>query len=399
MSEFTISAYITVLKEGMQDTQENVTRTLFDSVCLFMSNPVDLKPKFITSLIQQKVEVQNEIKKASADPKIIAEAKNYFDDVVFPKININLVDDICHRLTLLYSNDTSVPSNKKADLDNLLTSNDLGNFLCQCFLYALNRDNKSLEHELRTDDNPLLSEVDYQCPLCHSPLIKKIKNKSVKKYEITKIFPNDLSSDEQDLFIANRTPAVHLDSSDNMIALCSDCSESYLLNPELDKYIKLFGLKEYAKKNYQMHVQLSTLNLEDEIKNIINGLYDINSNTAMQDFRMDPLLISEKIDPSCFVLKQTITSYVLQYYKFIRKLFSELDSFSENRFNIIASEIKIAYETIHPTCSSQEEIFAKISEWIMKQLNMPNSQKYRISCDIVVAFFVQNCEVFDEITK
>lgn len=218
-------------------------------------------------------------------------------------------------------------SNKKADLDNLLASNDIGNFLCQCFLYALNRDNKFLDHELRTDDIPLLYEVDYQCPLCHSPLIKKIKNKSVKKYEITKIFLDDLSSDEQDLFIANKTPAVHLDSSDNMIALCSDCSESYLLNPELDEYIKLFNLKEYAKKNYQMQVQLSTLNLEDEIKNIINGLYDINSNTAIQDFRMDPLLISEKINPSCFVLKHTVTSYVLQYYKFIRKLFSELDSF------------------------------------------------------------------------
>lgn len=114
---------------------------------------------------------------------------------------------------------------------------------------------------------------------------------------------------------------------------------------------------------------------------------------------MDPLLISEKIDPSCFVLKHTVTSYVLQYYNFIRKLFSELDSFSENRFNIIASEIKIAYETLQPTCSSQEEIFAKISEWIMQQLSMPHSQKYRISCDVVVAFFVQNCEVFDEITK
>ena len=399
MSEFTISAYITVLREGIQDTQENVTRTLFDSICLSMNNPVDLKPKFITSLIQRKVEVQNEITKASADPKIIAKAKDYFDDVVFPKININLVDDICHRLTLLYSNDPSVPSNKKADLDNLLASNDLGNFLCQCFLYALNRNNKPLNHELSTDDIPLLSEVDYQCPLCHSPLIKKIKNKSVRKYEITKIFPNDLSSDKQDLFIANRTPAVHLDSSDNMIALCADCSDSYLLKPELDEYIKLFDLKESAKKNYQIQVQLSTLNLEDEIKNIINSLYDIDSNTVIQNFRLDPLLISEKIDPSCFILKQTVTSYVLQYYKFIRKLFSELDSFSENRFNIIASEIKLAYETIHPTCNSQEEIFAKISEWIMKQLNMPNSQKYKISCDIVVAFFIQNCEVFDEITE
>lgn len=398
MSEFNISGYITILKEGMQDTQENVTRTLFDAVCLSMNNPVDLKPKFITSLIQRKVEVQNEIKKASADPKIIAEAEDYFDDVVFPKININLLDDTCHKLMLLYSNDASVPVNKKAELDNLLTNNNLVKFLCHCFLYALNRDNKSLDRDLNTDDVPLLSEVDYKCPLCHAPLIKKIKNKSVKKYEITRIFPEDLSQNEHDLFIASRTPAVHLDSSDNMIALCPDCSESYLLNPELEDYINLYDLKGYAKKNYQMQIQLSTLNLEDEIKIIINGLYDINSNTVIQDFRMDPLLISEKIDPSCFVLKQTVTSHVLQYYRFIRKLFSELDSFSENRFNIIASEVKLVYETIHPTCTSQEETFAKISEWIMQQLNMPNSQKYTLACDIVVAFFVQNCEVFNEIT-
>lgn len=134
MSEFTISAYITILKAGMQDTQENVTRILFDSVCLSMKNPVDLKPKFITSLIQRKVDVQNEIKKASADPRIIAKAEDYFDNEVFPKININLIDDICHRLKLLYSTDISVPSNKKADLDNLLASNNLGIFLCQCFL-------------------------------------------------------------------------------------------------------------------------------------------------------------------------------------------------------------------------------------------------------------------------
>ncbi|WP_314353550.1 ABC-three component system protein [uncultured Granulicatella sp.] len=398
MSEFTISAYIKILKDGMQDTQENVTRILFDAICLFMSNTVDFSPKFITNLIKRKVEVQNEIKKASADPKIIAKAEDYFDETVFPKINNFLIDDVCHKLTLLYSNDQSVPKTKKDDLDNLLASNDIGKFLCQCFMYALNRDNKFLDQELRIDDIPLLSEVDYQCPLCNSPLIKKIRNMSVKKYEITKIFPDDLSSDEQDLFIANRTPVVHLDSSDNMIALCTDCSETYLLNPELDEYTKLFDLKEYSKKNYQMQMQVSNLNLEDEIQYIINSLYDINSTTGIQDFRMDPLLIRDKIDSSCFILKHTVTSYVLQYYKFIRKLFSELDSFSENRFNIIASEVKLAYETIHPTCSSQEETFTKISEWIMQQLNIPNSKKYHIASDIVVAFFIQNCEVFNEIT-
>lgn len=85
MSEFNISGYITILKEGMQDTQENVTRTLFDAVCLSMNNPVDLKPKFITSLIQRKVEVQNEIKKPQPILRSLPKLKTILMMWYFPK--------------------------------------------------------------------------------------------------------------------------------------------------------------------------------------------------------------------------------------------------------------------------------------------------------------------------
>lgn len=46
---------------------------------------------------------------------------------------------------------------------------------------------------------------------------------------------------------------------------------------------------------------------------------------------------------------------------------------------------------------SQETIYYDIVEWLMHKLSLSND--YRTACEIVVAFFVQNCEVFDEISK
>lgn len=398
MSEFNISSYIKVLKEGLQETQENTTRLLFDAIILSMSNPVDLKPKFITSLMQRKVEVQNEIKKASADPMIIAEAKEHFNEEILSKINSNLLDDTCSKICDLYMNDKTVPLSKRDSLDTLFTAGKFGDFLCESFLYAINRENRTSDLSMETDDVPLLSEVNYQCPICHTKLIKKIKNKPQKKYEITPIFPLDIDDSKEVAFTNQRTPSKSLTSNENMIALCPDCSEAYLIDQDINEYTKLFDIKSEATRNYQLQVQLTSLNLEEEIQKIVIGLSKIDSNVQIQDFRMDPLLISKKIEPSNFLLTNSITNYVLQYYKFIQKLFSDLDSFADNRFNIIASEIKLAYETIETTSNSQEETYSLLSDWIMSNLRLKNSYKYKLACDIVIAFFVQNCEVFHEIT-
>ena len=85
------------------------------------------------------------------------------------------------------------------------------------------------------------------------------------------------------------------------------------------------------------------------------------------------------------------------YYHFVRKHLSELDDAGSN-FKIIANQVQNYYlKLARSKGKSQSDIYYDIVDWIMHKLSLSND--YRIACEIVVSFFVQNCEVFDEISK
>ena len=66
-------------------------------------------------------------------------------------------------------------------------------------------------------------------------------------------------------------------------------------------------------------------------------------------------------------------------------------------FNLIASEVKLAYQKLDNGLLSQDEIVNGLSEWIKNKSGV--GSKNMRACHIVVAFFIQNCEVFREISK
>ena len=66
-------------------------------------------------------------------------------------------------------------------------------------------------------------------------------------------------------------------------------------------------------------------------------------------------------------------------------------------FNLIASEVHNAYETLSSTIGSEEKIFSSLSIWIRNKLGLDD--EYITATEIIAAFFVQNCEVFHEITE
>lgn len=66
-------------------------------------------------------------------------------------------------------------------------------------------------------------------------------------------------------------------------------------------------------------------------------------------------------------------------------------------FNLIASEVKLAYQKLDNGLLSQDEIVNGLAEWIKNKSGV--GSKNMRACHIVVAFFIQNCEVFREISK
>ena len=76
------------------------------------------------------------------------------------------------------------------------------------------------------------------------------------------------------------------------------------------------------------------------------------------------------------------------YYRYIEKVFSDSDA----DFDMIASEIKLSSQKLEKTGMSQAEVISELSEWIRNKAGLgPDGQ---LACDIVVSFFIQNCEVF-----
>ncbi|MCD0021636.1 HNH endonuclease, partial [Streptococcus agalactiae] len=86
----------------------------------------------------------------------------------------------------------------------------------------------------------------------------------------------------------------------------------------------------------------------------------------------------------------------VMYYYYIQEQFQNLVDSHPITFNIIGSQIKTAYLQASYSGISQQEIYNHLVLWLESITpEIPNNT----ACQIVISFFVQNCEVFDEITK
>jgi hypothetical protein len=72
-----------------------------------------------------------------------------------------------------------------------------------------------------------------------------------------------------------------------------------------------------------------------------------------------------------------------------------LKELGTDRFDNIAIQIKSFYKKCGSLSNDKDVVFDQIVEWVKLKSGNDN----RIASEIVVSFFVQNCEVFDAITE
>ncbi|MGL5899491.1 MAG: ABC-three component system protein [Lactobacillaceae bacterium] len=109
----------------------------------------------------------------------------------------------------------------------------------------------------------------------------------------------------------------------------------------------------------------------------------------------DPFKVVQKIEDN-LLLFDDIKEKVVRYYRFVQEQFRLLEGSSSNNFGIVASQIRTAYLKANASGISQEEVFNQLVSWLE---NINSEISSNIACQIIIAFFVQDCEVFDEISK
>lgn len=374
---------------------EVLARSVLSSI-----TPVEYHKKFTKANLSlfwtRERNITNDILSFSKDSLAKASCLDYFTNYIVADINPLTEDDFYYNLENLISNDDSISPRKKTSLHNILLSGNKAKYLTAVFLYALQKDNKIAKSTIEPDDIALLSEVDQVCPICCKQLIEVKKNKKIYRFASTRIYPEYLDPSLKNEFDLIKPKPIDPDDKINKVCLCDVCSTDYLFNPTLDIYDRLIRIKEHYLSKPSLS-PIANRVIDEQIIDVLNKLKKTSpTNPILTASRMKPLELANKIPSDNFLLLKAIKDDNDAYFYYIKDHLSIMEEYSST-FEIIASDIHSSFLVLNKKGLDHDEIYNQLINWILTKLLLP--QNYYNAVHIIISFFVQNCEVFNEITE
>ena len=237
----------------------------------------------------------------------------------------------------------------------------------------------------------LLSQVSRVCPLCAEPLFYKKGGKSFKNYELAHIYPLNPTQEEELLLKHEERLSDDVNDEDNIIPLCEICHGKFDKPRIVKEYRNLAGLKKGLIERSGQEAIWKRYTIEDEIGQIIDAIYNDPELDNEAEIDFTPKEVDEKLDSTISrPTKIKIKGNVREYFIFIRRKFTELDSVNPDLSEIISLQIKTYYMKQKKMGIGQQAIFENIVSWIYAK----TKPKTNDAAEIMVSFFIQNCEVF-----
>ncbi len=187
---------------------------------------------------------------------------------------------------------------------------------------------------------------------------------------------------------ADQSVVVPLGNGDDIL-LCLDCAAK--VQNSAEEKNRAAALKDILRINAQMTDAVSANRLVDEVRELLVRIKDISADDI--SIRKTPLRVEKKV--SDHLLLRKIRSYILDgMYDSINTCIEQLAS--ENRLNVLKLSkcVRRMFEDAEMEGGNQEEVFNAIAEGIFRQSGRTSYS----ACELLVSYFVQRCEVFNEIT-
>jgi hypothetical protein len=244
-----------------------------------------------------------------------------------------------------------------------------------------------------TNNNKLIlfDQVEGICPKCLKSFVRQKKNKTVKDYEIAHIYPLNATSQEVAELSGEEKLSEDLNSLDNLIPLCPSCHTEYDNPKTRIEYRQMVELKKRIVKAQMQKCEWHDNPLTDEISKILYSLQENYTEDAPLDLSFDPKAIETKANETMHELtKRMIILYNSEFYATIRNRTKQMDSLNTGVSDIIATQVKLYYLQMRKITPIQQDIYEALVQWIKKKSGIASED----ACRIVVAFYIQNCEVF-----
>lgn len=180
----------------------------------------------------------------------------------------------------------------------------------------------------------------------------------------------------------------------DLLCVCNDCFQLYTLHCSPEERQKLLNLKQA-----QMNRRTAMLILDDASlhKNISKLLSKLSEMTELKETQLnyDPVSVSKKLDGTApFVFVELVKTYVRYYFATIDSIMKDLARQNLYNDNLIRAQIREAFLSLEEKGIPPQTIFDNMVGWI-QNLTKQNEQY----CVLVIAYFIQSCEVFHVITE
>lgn len=159
--------------------------------------------------------------------------------------------------------------------------------------------------------------------------------------------------------------------------------------------LKVLSQKTKQKIDRDYSNDVNNFDVEKALADIVDNLSNISPEQIDVLLRYDPLNVDKKILPQNALLKKDIRDDVINYYSYIKKLFQAASERNTVLFDRLAEQIKYVSDRYIAQGLPQQQVIDRMTEW----LNRKSMSSNMTACRIMVSFFVQNCEVFHEITE
>lgn len=243
----------------------------------------------------------------------------------------------------------------------------------------------------KNSDLAFIGEVGKVCPLCGADLILVKNNRKIKNYEIAHIYPLNISEEEKELLKNCKKLSDNIDDDNNKIALCIQCHRIYDKTKSVESYNKLFEIKQQIINKYKVISLLNNIHIDEDVFMIIQNLIKLEKSEKVF-LTIKPVRVENKISDR--ILCSKVKAYVAEYYDYVNDCFKK-QNLNDKEYENILMTFKMAYNnafSIYPT--NQQLIFESLVTWLKAKSNINNE----IACEIVISYFVQHCEVFDDLS-
>lgn len=345
----------------------------------------------------------------TVDKKELAES---FKTRILPLLDGNKRGLIVLALKDIIDSDNTIENDTVVEIVNNMTKEDiinrnafvLGEFLAGIFLYTiLNVDNKNSEEGVNEiTEEYIESFEDQKINVILQDTYSNFSTETAQEIAIsarTLVLLSEtggkcqrcskvlgINKKGNDI---NYAKIVNLSENEDII-LCVEC-EREIQNASDEEKQSLLSAKHDLETLIIAREATSRYNIEKQIEHVLREveLMDVTVDTQL---KIKPVKVENKIVEKR--LRERVLYDVNRLYQGVNDSLDRLAGENKLNVNKFAKSIKRMYEDANETNISQSDIYHLLVETLFDK----TGRKYREACEIIISYFVQRCEVFDEIT-